>query len=88
MLDLWTNFRTEGSPSVCRRYESAEETQVHLLSCPSLDTDRILQASLPPVYDDLLGTNIRKLEIISRIIASRYKLFTDPSAPLWSAAVT
>ena len=88
MLDLRTNFRTEGSPTVCRRCESAEETQEHLLSCPSLDTDRILQVFPPPAYDDLLGTNIRKLETISRIIASRYKLFTDPSAPLWSAAVT
>ena len=48
MLDLRTNFRMEGSRTVCRRCESAEETQEHLLSCPSLDTDRILQASPPP----------------------------------------
>ena len=87
MLDLRTNFKTEGSPTVCRRCETAQETQEHLLSCPALINDSIVISPVPN-YQDLLGGNVKRIENISKILLSIYKIFIDPCAPARSAAVT
>ena len=85
MLDLKTNFKVGAADTKCRRCENAEETQEHLLSCPTLRDGGVV--TQVPQYDELLGEETQKIIMISRILASKFNQFVKtPCAPSSCAA--
>ena len=87
MLDVKSNFKVGLKTTQCRRCEDSEETQEHLLHCPTLRDGGVVRDV--PQYDDLLGEETQKIIIISRILSTKFHTFTKtPGAPSSSAAVT
>ena len=85
MLDLKGNFKIGQMVTKCRRCEKAEETQEHLLHCPTLMDGGVV--SDVPQYDDLLGEDTLRINNITRILSEKFKIFVKtPCAPLASAA--
>ena len=68
MLDLKSNFKNGQSDLICRGCFKAEETQEHLLVCPSLADNRILNSSKLPQFEDLFSDETEKIENIGQII--------------------
>ena len=66
MLDLKTNFKLGAAETKCRRCKREEETQEHLLHCPTLRDGAVVTDV--PQYDDLLGEETQKIINISRIL--------------------
>ena len=63
-----------------------EETQEHLLHCPTLRDGAVVTDV--PQYDDLLGEETQKIINISRILLSKFTMFIKtPCAPSLSAAI-
>ena len=62
MLDVRSNFKVGLKSTQCRRCEDAEETQEHLLYCPTLRDDKVVTDVSQ--YDNLLGEEIQKIIII------------------------
>ena len=87
MLDVRSNFRIGLKTTQCRRCEDSEETQEHLLHCPTLRDGGVVRDV--PQYDDLLGEETKKIVNISRILSTKFDTFLKtPGAPSSSAAVT
>ena len=87
MLDLKSNFKIGQVDTKCRRCEKDEETQEHLLHCPTLMDGGVV--SDVPQYDDLLGEDTLRINNITRILSEKFKIFVKtPCAPLASAATT
>ena len=81
MLDLKGNFKTGMSDRKCRKCEATEETQQHLLDCPSLSDNSVVLGT--PSHDDLFGA---KPYIIGKILQSKFKLLKiTPCAPVSAA---
>ena len=79
MLDVKSNFKVGLKTTQCRRCEDSEETQEHLLHCPTLRDGTVVTDV--PQYDDLLGEETQKIIDISRILSK------TPCAPSVSAAI-
>ena len=87
MLDVRSNFKVGLTTTQCRRCEDSEETQEHLLHCPTLRDGGVVTEV--PQYDDLLGEETKKIVNISRILSTKFDTFLKtPGAPSSSAAVT
>ena len=85
MLDVRSNFKVGLKSTQCRRCEDAEETQEHLLYCPTLRDGGVVTDV--PQYDNLLGEETQKIIIISRILSTKFnKLVKTPCAPSTCAA--
>ena len=84
MLDMKGNFKTGKLDKKCRKCETTEETQQHLLDCPALSDSSLVLGSTS--YDDLFGADP---STIGKIFQFKFKLLQTitPSAPL-SAATT
>ena len=84
MLDMKGNFKTGQLDKKCRKCETTEETQQHLLDCPALSDSSLVLGS--PSYDDLFGADP---STIGKILQFKFKLLQTitPCAP-WSAATT
>ena len=86
MLDVKSNFKVGLKTTQCRRCEDSEETQEHLLHCPTLRDGAVVTDV--PQYDDLLGEETQKIINISRIISTKFTTFLKtPCAPSGSAAI-
>ena len=75
MLDLKSNFKIGQSDLICRGCFKAEETQEHLLVCPSLADNRILNSSKLPQFEDLFSDETEKIENIGQILMTKFNLF-------------
>ena len=58
---------------MCRKCRLAEEDQRHLLICPKLSDNSLTNCRLSD-YEDMLGLNTSKIEIIGRILIQRFNL--------------
>ena len=77
MLDIKCNFKFGKSEFMCRKCNMAEEQQKHILICPKLNDNSLMNSS-PIIYEDLLGVEVNKIELIGRILMKRFKaLITD-----------
>lgn len=84
MLDVRGNFKIGQVDAKCRRCLNSEETQEHLLHCPTLMDGGVVSDVLQ--YDDLLGEDTQKIKNIARILLEKFKIFKIPCAPSASAA--
>ena len=84
MLDVKGNFKIGQVDAKCRRCLNSEETQEHLLHCPTLMDGGVVSDVLQ--YDDLLGEDTQKIKNIARILLEKFKIFKIPCAPSASAA--
>ena len=84
MLDVKGNFKIGQVDTKCRRCEKFEETQEHLLHCPTMMDGGVASDVLQ--YHDLLGEDTPKIKDIARILLEKFKIFKIPCAPLASAA--
>ena len=75
MLDLKGNFKIGQSDLMCRKCFTAEETQNHLLVCPSLTDNSILNTSYLPQYEDLFSDETERIENIGKILMTKFNLF-------------
>ena len=75
MLDLKSNFKIGQSDLICRGCFKAEETQEHLLVCPSLADNSILDTSYFPQYLDLFSDETEKIENIGKFLMTKFNLF-------------
>ena len=73
MLNVKCNFKIGESDLMCRKCRLAEEDQRHLLICPKLSDNSLSNCRLPD-YEDMLGLNTSKIEIIGRILIQRFNL--------------
>ena len=77
MLDVKCNFKSGLSNLTCRKCLTSEETQEHLLSCPALVDNSILNTGQVPTYDDLFDDNTPKIEAVGKILMTKFKQFND-----------
>ena len=77
MLDVRCNFKNGLSDLSCRKCLLSNEDQEHLLSCPALSDNSVLNTGHLPDYNDLFSDNVNKIENIARILISKFKLFND-----------
>ena len=75
MLDLKGNYKIGQSDLLCRKCLTAEETQNHLLVCPSLADNSIVKTGYLPKNEDLFGDETVKIEIIGKILMTKFNLF-------------
>ena len=75
MLDRKSNFKIGQSDLICRGCFKAEETQEHLLVCPSLADNSILNTSYLPLYEDLFSDETERIENIGKILMTKFNLF-------------
>ena len=75
MLDLKANFKTGQSDLICSKCLKAEENQKHLLVCPSLADNSIMNTSYLPQYEDLFSDEAVKIENIGKILMTKFNLF-------------
>ena len=86
MLEVRSNFKVGLKITQCRRCKDSEETQEHLLHCPTLRDGAVVTDV--PQYDNLLGEETQKIINISRILLSKFTMFIKtPCAPSLSAAI-
>ena len=72
MLDVRSNFKVGLKSTQCQRCEDADETQEHLLYCPTVDTGTgVVLVTDVPQYYNLLGEKTQKIIIISRILINK-----------------
>ena len=60
---------------MCRKCLQAEENQKHLLECPKLADNSILNTGYLPQYEDLYSDDTEKIQHIGKILMSKFKLF-------------
>ena len=78
MLDLRANFKVGQVDLSCTKCDTGEEeTQPHLLTCPSLsDTSLVTEV---PEYEQLLDQDPDKVEIIGRIVQHKFNMLKSVS---------
>ena len=81
MLDLKGNFKIGKTEILCRKCDSSDETQEHLMECPAL-IDQSLVVN-PVNYQSLYGDDPTS---IGRILLSKLLKLKLPCAPTMSAA--
>ena len=74
-LKIKSNFKEGNSDLMCRKCSLNEENQRHLLVCPKL-SDNTMISTNPLDYEDFLGAETNKIEIIGRILIQRFNLLT------------
>ena len=72
MLNIYGNFKNGKSDISCRKCNMDEENQKHLLVCPKLCDNSIMANTIS--YDDLLGFDCNKIEVICKIFMKRFNL--------------
>ena len=72
MLNIYGNFKNGKSDISCRKCNMDEENQKHLLVCPKLCDNSIMANTIS--YDDLLGFDCNKIEVIFKIFMKRFNL--------------
>ena len=60
---------------MCRKCLQAEENQKHLLECPKLADNSILNTGYLPQYEDLYSDDTEKIQCIGKILLTKFKLF-------------
>ena len=60
---------------MCRLGWNTNETQNHLLDCEALTASSIVEKL--PEYADLHGKDIKKMEIVTKILQAEFKLFKE-----------
>ena len=71
MINIKSNFKEANSDLMCRKCSLNEENQRHLLVCPKL-SDNTMISTNPLDYEDFLGAETNKIEIIGRILLKRF----------------
>ena len=77
MIDVHGNFKQGKTNILCRKCLKEVEEQIHLLNCPALDDNSIMNAGYLPVYEDIFGDNMAKIEIIGKILLKKYSQLTS-----------
>ena len=77
MIDIYGNFKQGKTNILCRKCLSEVEEQIHLLDCPALNDNSIMNARYLPVYEDIFGDNMAKIEIIGKILLKKYSQLTS-----------
>ena len=78
MIDVHGNFKQGKTNILCRKCLKEVEEQIHLLNCPALDDNNsIMNAGYLPVYEDIFGDNMAKMEIIGKILLKKYSQLTS-----------
>ena len=77
MLDLKSNFKAGKKDFRCRVCMKEEETQKHILESPKLEQNAVINQSDKPEYEHLFSTDSKKVEVIGRILISKYRLVTN-----------
>ena len=73
MLDINGNFKNGKSDLKCRKCGMEEESQRHLLVCPKL-SDYSLINDTTIIYEDLLGFDCNKIELVGKVLMKRFEL--------------
>ena len=82
MLDLKCNFKIGQINLQCRKCSQSEEDQKHLLVCPALADNSVVDAGFFPQYEDLYSDSTEKIENIGKILMTRFKLFNANNASM------
>ena len=75
MMDLKANFKMGQTDLSCSRCGTGEESQRHLLSCPTVmqgDTSLVSETSC---YEDLLGEDPDRVETLGKILNKNFDVF-------------
>ena len=77
MLQVKCNFKIGQSDLKCRECFQSDEDQQHLLVCPALADNSVLDAGYLPQYQDLYSDNTERIENIGKILMTKFKLFNS-----------
>ena len=77
MIHVKGNFKTGLADLKCRNCHESDEDQEHLLSCPALSDNSVLNTGSIPEYKDLFSSDVQKLENIGKILMSKFKMFNS-----------
>ena len=75
MVDVRCNKLNGQIHLKCRLGCDVNETQNHLLDCDALSDSNIVKKI--PEYADLLGTDVKKMETVSKILQAKFKLLKE-----------
>ena len=75
MLDVAKNYPNKTKSKICPvcKDPNSEDTQEHILNCPSLFTNELIQESNTPRYQDLFENDVKKQLLVSKIIETKFK---------------
>ena len=76
MLPVKCNFKIGLSDYKCRKCDTEEEDQKHLLNCPALRDNSVLHHTDIPEYEILYGDNPKELMILGNILRTKFELLT------------
>ena len=74
MLDVRCNFKQGKSDLSCRKCQSFEESQQHLLLCSALRDNSLVDTDSIPDYHDLFSSDKAKIATIARLLLEKFKL--------------
>ena len=63
-----------------------DENQEHLLSCPALSDNSVLNTGSIPEYNDLFSDDVKKIEQIGKILKSKFTSFNSKNVPMCAGA--
>ena len=87
MIDVHANFKIGKTDILCRKCQSEDETQQHILVCKALSDNCVLDISHIPEYEDLNSENPIKIANIGQILINKFKLLSIVHRQLPSAAI-
>ena len=87
MIDVHANFKIGKTDILCRKCQSEDETQQHILVCKALSDNCVLDISHIPEYEDLNSENPIKIANIGQILINKFKLLSIVHRQSPSAAI-
>ena len=78
MIDIKCNFKLGRTDFSCRKCNFADEDQRHILICPKLSDNSVMNCS-QIAFEDLLGCDINKIQMIGRILMKRFNALVSDS---------
>ena len=87
MIDVHANFKIGKTDILCRKCQSEDETQQHILVCKALSDNCVLDISHIPEYKDLNSENPIKIANIGQILINKFKLLSIVHRQSPSAAI-
>ena len=82
MIDVKGNFKNGLTDLMCRKCSQSVEDQEHILSCPALADNSVVNTGYVPVYSDLFSEDVKKIESIGKILIAKFKIFNSKNVPM------
>ena len=87
MIDVHANFKIGKTDILCRKCQSEDETQQHILVCKALSDNCVLDISHIPEYEALNSENPIKIANIEQILINKFKSLSIVHRQSPSAAI-